>query len=79
MSPEILGILVPIILGGGGLFLVGMKMRYNHLEETHLEEGSRQDFEQLTSAMDSLRGEFEKLNERVEFTERLLEKPKLEE
>jgi hypothetical protein len=79
MSPEIMGILVPIILGSGVITLIGLKMRYKHIEEIRLSQGEQPDVEHLTEAVDHLRAEVERLNERVEFTERLLERPKTEE
>ncbi len=55
-----------------------MKMHYSHLEDTRLSGGGQPDVEQLTEVVDNLRAEVERLNERVEFTERLLERPKTE-
>lgn len=85
MSPEILELVAPLIalVGFGGAILIGMKMRYRHLERTRLGRGAQQDVERLADAVDKLRTEvgllrdgFLELNERVEFTERLLERPR---
>ncbi len=85
MSPEILELLAPFfaLIGFGGAILIGMKMRYSYLERTRLGSGAQQDVERLADAEDKLRSEvgllrdgFLELNERVEFTERLLERPR---
>ena len=83
---DILALLIPFILFGGVLTLIGMKMHYGHIEEQRLGGSSQQEGEHLADAVDDLRAEFgllrdevEKLNERVDFTERLLERPKTEE
>ncbi len=85
MGPETLGVFIPIIIFGSTAILIGVKMRYPHIEETRLGDGG-QEVEQLTETVDDLRaelgllrGEFADLNERVDFTERLLERPKTEE
>ncbi len=85
MGPETLGVFIPIIIFGSTAILIDMKMRYSHIEETRLGDGG-QEVEQLTETVDDLRaelgllrGEFANLNERVDFTERLLERPKTEE
>ncbi len=84
MSPEILGILghgwfVMAVIG----IVIGMKMRYTHLQRTRVSGSAQQ--ERLADAVDNLRAEvgllreeFLELNERVDFTERLLERPKTE-
>ena len=89
MTTEIMEILAGIIIAttfvGGGFTLLIVKMRYRHLEDKRLSGGAQQEVEHLADAVDNLRTEFgllhsevEKLNERVEFTERLLERPKTE-
>jgi Mg2+/citrate symporter len=85
LMEDILALLIPIIAVGGVFTLIAMKMRYGHLEEQRLGGSSQQEGEHLADAVDNLRAEFgllqsevEKLNERVEFTERLLERPKTE-
>ncbi len=87
MGPEIIELLAPIsafaVLGGS--VLIGMKMRYTHIQRTRLGGSAQQDVERLTEAVDNLsaqvgllRDQFLELNERVEFTERLLERPRSE-
>ncbi len=85
MDPGIIGVFIPIIALSGGAILIGMKMRYSHLEDTRV-KGGAQDVEQLADGVDNLRAEvellrneFHELNERMDFTERLLERPKTEE
>ena len=82
MSPEILGVLVPFFLFGGVFTLIGMKIRYSrfqggagHQEVEHLAVA----VDNLTAEVELLRDEFHKLDERMDFTERLLERPKTEE
>ncbi len=84
MGPEILGILghgwfVMAIIG----IVIGMKVRYTHLQRTRVSGSAQQEAERLANAVDNLRSEvgllrdeFLELNERVDFTERLLERPK---
>ncbi len=79
-------ILALLLLVGGGFTLIAMKMRYSHIRETRLSGGSDGEVERLAEAVDSLRSEVallhdenHRLNERVDFTERLLEGPKTEE
>ena len=86
METEILAIFIPIIALGGVFTLIGLKMHYRHLEDKRLSGGAPQEVEQLADAVDDLRAEFGllrdeflELNERVGFTERLLERPKTEE
>ena len=78
MDPAIIGVFIPVIALSGGAVLLGMKMHYSHLEDTRLRGSGQQDVEQLTEVVENLRAEVERLNERVEFTERLLERPKTE-
>ena len=84
MDPGVIGAFIPIIIFGGIFTLIGMKMRYSHMEDTRVSGG--EEVEQLANAMDNLSAEVEllrtehlELNERVDFTERLLERPKTEE
>ena len=86
MDPEILAIFIPIIALSGVFTLIGLKMHYRHLEDKRLSGGAPQEGEQLADAVDNLRNEvgllrdeFLELNERMDFTERLLERPKTEE
>jgi hypothetical protein len=65
------------------MILIGMKLRYTHKERTRLGGTSQKDVEQLTDTVKGLRDEvqvlrdgFLELHERVEFAERLLERPK---
>ena len=76
MDPGVVGVFVPIIALSGCAILIGMKMHYRHLEDTRLSGSAQQDVEHLTEVVDNLRAEVEQLNERVDFTERLLERPK---
>ena len=85
MDPGILAIFIPIIALSGVTILIALKMRYDHLRETRV-SGGDQEVERLAETVDSLRteiallaDEFHQLNERVDFTERLLEGPKTEE
>ena len=86
MDPAIIGVFIPIIALSGGTILIALKMRYSHIENNRLGGAAQPEVEHLADAVDNLRTEFgllhsevEKLNERVEFTERLLERPKTEE
>jgi cell division protein FtsB len=85
MGPEAIELLTPVLafLSIGGMILIGMKLRYTHKERTALGGTSQQDVEQLTDTVRALRDEVQllrdgylELHERVEFAERLLEKPK---
>ena len=85
MSPEILEFLAPVVgvIGLGIIILIGMKMRFTHLQRTRVSGSAPQEVERLADAVDNLRAEvgllrdeFLELNERVDFTERLLERPK---
>ena len=84
MDPGVIGVFIPIIIFGGIFTLIGMKMRYSLMKDTRISGG--EEVEQLANAMDNLsaevellRNEFHKLDERMDFTERLLERPKTEE
>ena len=83
---RVLALFIPIIAIGGVFTLIAMKMLYSHLQKTRLSSGAQQHVKHLAAAVDNLgaelellRNEFLELNERVEFTERLLERPKAEE
>ncbi len=84
MDPVILGIVIPPVVG---IFvLIGLKMRYSHMKDSRLSGTAQQEGEHLADTVDNLgaevgllRSEVLELNERVEFTERLLERPKTEE
>ena len=85
MDPGIIGVFIPIIALTGGTILIGLKMRYSHLENTRV-GGADPEVEHLADGVDNLRAElellrdeFHKLDERMDFTERLLEPPKTEE
>ena len=84
MPPEVVEIVAPFLalVGFGGAILIGMKMRYTHIQRTR-GIGSPQDVEQLTEAVKTLHDDMRllheevlTLSERVEFTERLLERPR---
>ncbi len=85
MDLAVLDLLAPlfVFVGLTGAVLVGMKMRYTHIQRTRLSGSAHQDVERLAEAVDTMRDEvrvlrdgFLELHERVEFTERLLERPK---
>lgn len=82
---EVLDMIIPFsaLLGIGGMILVGMKLRYQHLQRIKSGGGSEEEVKQLAEAVDSLRAEVRLMHEevlsigdRVEFTERLLERPR---
>jgi hypothetical protein len=73
------------MIGIGGMVLIGMKLRYQHLQSLKQGGSSSQEVERLTEAVHSLHDEIRimreevlSINERVEFTERLLERPRAE-
>ncbi len=79
---DILALFIPILALGGIFTLIGMKIRYSHIQDNRL-GGGQQEAEYLADAVDNLRTEVEllreeflKLDERMDFTERLLERPK---
>ncbi len=83
---NILASLLVIFVLGGIYSLIRMKIRYSHMEDIRLSGSSQQEGEHLADGVDSLRAEvellrdeFHKLDERMDFTERLLERPKTEE
>ena len=80
-----LDIIMPFLgmMGLGGMILVGMKLRYQHLQRIKGGGMSDEDVKRIAEAMESLRDEVRlmreevlSINERVEFTEKLLEKPR---
>ncbi len=77
MDPVFLGIIIPILVGP--ILLIGMKMLFSHLEDKRLGDSAQQEVQHLADTMENLRAEVEQLNERMEFTERLLQRPKTEE
>ena len=85
MGPELVELVAPVIaiISFGTMILIGMKLRYSHLQRTRLGSGTQEGAERLADAVDALRDEvrlmrdeFVELNARVEFTERLLERPR---
>lgn len=85
MDPAALEMIAPVLvfLGLSGAVLIGMRLRYAHKERMRLDATSQADVERLGDAVNALRDEVQvlrdgylELNERVEFTERLLERPK---
>ncbi len=76
---RILAILIPILFLGGLFTVIGMKIRYSHIQATRISGSAQQEVEHLADAVEHLRAEVEQLNERMDFTERLLERPKTEE
>ncbi|UCC71945.1 MAG: hypothetical protein JSV86_16485 [Gemmatimonadota bacterium] len=87
MGPELVEIIAPpiAIISVGALVLIGMKLRYTHKERTRLGGIAQEDVQRLTDSVGALRDEVQhlrdgylELNERMEFTERLLERPKPE-
>ena len=86
MDPGIIGVFIPIIALSGGTILIALKMRYTHLENNRIGGAAGEEVEHLADSVDNLRAEvemlrdeFHKLDERMDFTERLLERPKTEE
>lgn len=86
MDP-VLEMIIPFfgMMGIGGMVLIGMKLRYQHLQRLKQAGSSPEEVERLTEAVDSLRDEIRimreevlSINDRVEFTERLLERPRAE-
>ncbi len=84
MDPAIIGVFIPIVALSGATILIGMKMRYSHMENRRVEGGQEAEHladgvDNLRAEVDLLRDEFHKLDERMDFTERLLDPPKTEE
>ena len=86
MDP-VLEMIIPFLgmMGIGGMVLIGMKLRYTHVQRLKQAGSSPEEVERLTEAVDSLHDEIRimreevlSINDRVEFTERLLERPKAE-
>jgi hypothetical protein len=82
---EVLEMIVPffVFMGLGSMVLIGMKLRYEHLQRLRRGESSPEEVNRLAEAVDALgdevrlmREEVLSINDRVEFTERLLEQPK---
>ncbi len=82
---EFLEMIVPFfaLMGFGGFILFGMKLRYNHLQRIKSGGSSEEEIKQLAEAVGDLRDEVRlmreevlSINDRVEFTERLLERPR---
>ncbi len=78
MWVEIMELVVGIVFLGGIFTLIGIRMRYSHMERTRVSGGSPGEVEHLATVVDSLRLEIEQLSERMEFT-KLLGPPKTEE
>ena len=87
MDPAALEMIAPVFvfLGLSGAVLIGMRLRYAHKERMRLDATSQADVERLSDAVNALRDEVQvlhdgylELNERVEFTEHLLERPKVD-
>ena len=87
MSPEIIEGIMPVIamLGMGTFVLIGMKLRFDHKAKMLDQTKGAEDLERLAEAMDSmfeqtraLREEIGELQERLDFHERLLARPKEE-
>jgi cell division protein FtsB len=71
------------LVGIGSMVLVGMKMRYTHLQRTRSAAAAPEEVERLTEAVETLRDdvrilrdEVVDLSERVDFTERVLTRGK---
>ncbi|MGD2136550.1 MAG: hypothetical protein PVF27_10335 [Gemmatimonadales bacterium] len=80
MPPEILDAIAPLIavFAMGSFILIGMKLRYNHLRDTKHAPG-KEELERVSETVELLqdqvrvlRDEMVELNERVDFTERVL-------
>ena len=85
MDPVIANFVAPLvgIVVIGNMVLIGMKMRYSYLRRTRVGSVTTEDMERLRDAVDSVRDEVQsmkeelhRLDDRVEFAERLLERPK---
>lgn len=77
MGPEVLGIFVPIFAVIGFFSLMGLKTWSNHqlkMRETSGGDNGRltEAVEQLYEEVGSLRDDLAELNERMDFTERML-------
>lgn len=84
LSPEVLVLIFGTLFGIGGAILLGQRMHYRH--EERLEEGADGEaVKQLTDAVRGLQDEVRALQDassdfdaRLEFTEKLLSKPKID-
>lgn len=85
MPPDLVEAIAPLVamLSLGGLILAGMKLRYDHIRRLKQGGSSPEEVERLTEVVNALRDdvrlmreEMLSINDRVEFTERLLEQPK---
>lgn len=85
MDPAVADVIGPVLalLGIGSMVLIGMKMRYTHLQRTRPMASAPEDVERLTEAVETLRDdvrilrdEVVELSERVDFTERVLTRGK---
>jgi hypothetical protein len=81
MPPDVIQVLAGAvaILGVGSMILIGMKLRYSHLQQTRLDRGGREEVGRLAEDVAALRDEMQILRqdvsevyERIEFAERLL-------
>ena len=87
MSPDVFEPLMAVVgmLSIGGLVLIGMKMRYQYKAKMLEQPKDSEAVDRLVEAMDSmydqtrsLREEISELQERIDFHERMLTKPKEE-
>jgi len=84
MPPEVVLVILASIFGLGGSILMGYRMHYRHIERLQTGgEGDREDVAELQAAVEELQEEVQTLrngaagfDERLEFTERLLAKPR---
>ena len=85
MDPAIAESIMPVIamLGLGTFVLIGMKMRFDHKAKMLNQPKDSEEVERLVDAMDSmyeqtraLREEIGELQERLDFHERMLTRPK---
>ena len=77
VDPGVIGVFIPIVAVGGGLAIAGMKMWFNHqlkMRETPGGDNERliEAVQQLQDEFGSMREDFAELQERVDFTERVL-------
>jgi hypothetical protein len=87
VDPAIAEVVGPIfaILGLGSMILIGIKMRYTHLQRMKQHQVGGEDLERLAEGVSNLREdvrqlreEYVELYERVDFAERVLTKGKVE-
>ncbi|HSG80866.1 MAG TPA: hypothetical protein VLC48_01345 [Gemmatimonadota bacterium] len=85
MSPFLVETIMPFLamMGLGGMVLIGMKLRYQHLQRLKGGGSSAEDVQRIAESVDSLKDEVRlmreemlSINDRVEFTEKLLERPR---